>query len=159
MELACYFEQGGVGVGRQEFYRILLGLKMLIRENTSLQSVRFWGESLQDCIDSSNIIMNQRLCVSPMDMKHGVKIHSYIHEKSSAAVPKEGRSTLDSCFGLLALISRVQHMYIHIYVHVAPLYNTRCIYCSPSLERHPDQQPLHVHNHFITLCACAAGVK
>lgn len=45
MEIAHFFEQGGVGVGREEFYRILLALKALLRENPTLQSVRFWGQS------------------------------------------------------------------------------------------------------------------
>lgn len=44
MEIAHFFEQGGVGVGREEFYRILLALKALLRENPTLQSVRFWGQ-------------------------------------------------------------------------------------------------------------------
>ena len=46
MEVAYFFEQGGVGLGRAETYRILLALKALLRENTALQSVRFWGESV-----------------------------------------------------------------------------------------------------------------
>lgn len=45
MEIAYFFEQGGVGVSREEFYRILFALKALLRENTTLQSVRFWGQS------------------------------------------------------------------------------------------------------------------
>ena len=44
MEIAHFFEQGGVGVGREESCRILLSLKTLLRENTTLQSVRFWGQ-------------------------------------------------------------------------------------------------------------------
>ena len=44
MEIAHFFEQGGVGVGQEESYRILLSLKTLLRENTTLQSVRFWGQ-------------------------------------------------------------------------------------------------------------------
>ena len=44
MEVAGALEQGGVGLGREETFRILLALKALLRENTTLQSVRFWGE-------------------------------------------------------------------------------------------------------------------
>ena len=50
MEVAYFFEQGGVGLGRAETYRILLALKALLRENTALQSVRFWGKSVSDCV-------------------------------------------------------------------------------------------------------------
>ena len=46
MEIAAAFEQGGVGLGREEFYRILLSLKALLRENNTLQSLRFWGQSI-----------------------------------------------------------------------------------------------------------------
>ena len=33
-----------IGVGREECFRILLALKTLLKENPTLQSVRFWGE-------------------------------------------------------------------------------------------------------------------
>ena len=45
MEVAGALEQGGVGLGREENFRILLALRALLRENTTLQSVRFWGET------------------------------------------------------------------------------------------------------------------
>ena len=43
MEVAGALEQGGVGLGREETFRILLALRALLRENNTLQSVRFWG--------------------------------------------------------------------------------------------------------------------
>lgn len=45
MDLAFYFEQGGVGLGREETYRIFLALKHLV-EQYPLQTVRFWGKIL-----------------------------------------------------------------------------------------------------------------
>ena len=44
MEVAGALEQGGVGLGKEETFRILLALRALLREHTTLQSVRFWGE-------------------------------------------------------------------------------------------------------------------
>ena len=44
MEVSGVLEQGGVGLGREETFRVLLALKALLREHTTLQSVRFWGE-------------------------------------------------------------------------------------------------------------------
>ena len=48
IEIFAAFEEGGVGLGREETYRILLSLKALLRENTTLQSVRFWGQLRHD---------------------------------------------------------------------------------------------------------------
>jgi len=43
MDLAFYFEQAGVGLSREETYRIFLALKELV-DNHPLQSVKFWGK-------------------------------------------------------------------------------------------------------------------
>ena len=45
MELAFYFEQTGVGLGREELMRVWLGMKHLV-ERYPLQTVRFWGKVL-----------------------------------------------------------------------------------------------------------------
>ena len=42
LELIGYFEQGGVGIGETEAFRIFLALKQLT-EVQKLQSVRLWG--------------------------------------------------------------------------------------------------------------------
>ena len=47
MELANYFEQAGVGIGREESFRIFLALKILI-DTQPIRTCRFWGKhSLQ----------------------------------------------------------------------------------------------------------------
>lgn len=43
LELSYYFEQAGVGIGREETYRIWLALKQLV-EKYALESIRFWGK-------------------------------------------------------------------------------------------------------------------
>ena len=45
MDTAHYFELAGVGLGREETFRIFLALKNLVDTHT-LQSVRFWGKVL-----------------------------------------------------------------------------------------------------------------
>ena len=45
MEHAFYFEQAGLGFGREETYRVFLALKQLV-DTYPLQTVRFWGKSL-----------------------------------------------------------------------------------------------------------------
>lgn len=45
MDTAHYFEQAGLGLGREETFRIFLALKKLVDTHT-LQSVRFWGKIL-----------------------------------------------------------------------------------------------------------------
>ena len=45
MDTAHYFELAGVGLGREETFRIFLALKNLVDTHT-LQSVRFWGKIL-----------------------------------------------------------------------------------------------------------------
>ena len=42
MELAFFFEQAGVGLAREELYRIFLALRQLVF-SYPLTSVRFWG--------------------------------------------------------------------------------------------------------------------
>lgn len=42
-ELSYYFEQAGVGVGREETFRVLLALKQLVDKH-QLEQVRFWGK-------------------------------------------------------------------------------------------------------------------
>ena len=43
LELSYLFEQAGVGLGREETYRIWLSLKQLV-DKYLLESVRFWGK-------------------------------------------------------------------------------------------------------------------
>lgn len=43
MELANYFEQAGVGIGREETFRIFLALKILI-DTQPIRTCRFWGK-------------------------------------------------------------------------------------------------------------------
>lgn len=43
MELNYYFEQAGVGLGREETFRIWLSLKQLVDKH-ALESIRFWGK-------------------------------------------------------------------------------------------------------------------
>ena len=43
MDISYYFEQAGVGLGREETFKIFLALKNLVDTHT-LQNVRFWGK-------------------------------------------------------------------------------------------------------------------
>ncbi|KAL9952056.1 hypothetical protein ACROYT_G039256 [Oculina patagonica] len=43
MELANYFEQAGVGIGREETFRVFLALKLLI-DTQPIRTCRFWGK-------------------------------------------------------------------------------------------------------------------
>ena len=43
MENAYFFEQAGIGVGREEMFRIFLALKQLT-DAYQLKSCRFWGK-------------------------------------------------------------------------------------------------------------------
>ncbi|XP_035688014.1 radial spoke head protein 4 homolog A-like [Branchiostoma floridae] len=45
MELSYYFEQAGIGLSREECFRIFLALKQLV-DTRPLQTVRFWGKVL-----------------------------------------------------------------------------------------------------------------
>ena len=42
MNLTFYFEQAGVGLSREEMFRVFLALKQLV-DTKPLQMVRFWG--------------------------------------------------------------------------------------------------------------------
>ena len=42
-ELNFYFEQAGIGLGREETFRVWLSLKSLI-DKYPLESIRFWGK-------------------------------------------------------------------------------------------------------------------
>jgi radial spoke head protein 4A len=42
-ELSYYFEQAGVGLGREETFRVWLAMKQLV-ERYPLESIRFWGK-------------------------------------------------------------------------------------------------------------------
>lgn len=42
MNLTFYFEQAGIGLSREEMFRIFLSLKQLV-DTKPLQMVRFWG--------------------------------------------------------------------------------------------------------------------
>lgn len=44
MELANYFEQAGIGIGREEIFRMFLSLKILI-DTYPIRTCRFWGKS------------------------------------------------------------------------------------------------------------------
>ena len=44
MELANYFEQAGIGIGREETFRIFLALKILI-DSQPITTCRFWGKN------------------------------------------------------------------------------------------------------------------
>lgn len=43
MNLTFYFEQAGVGLSREEMFRVFLALKQLV-DTKPLQMVRFWGK-------------------------------------------------------------------------------------------------------------------
>lgn len=43
IELSYFFEQSGVGIGREETFRVWLALKQLV-EKYPLESIRFWGK-------------------------------------------------------------------------------------------------------------------
>lgn len=43
LELANYFEQAGVGLGKEETFRMWLAMKQLV-ERYPLESIRFWGK-------------------------------------------------------------------------------------------------------------------
>ncbi len=43
MELMYFFEQAGVGLGREEMFRVWLALKQLV-DRYPLDTVRFWGK-------------------------------------------------------------------------------------------------------------------
>lgn len=62
MELSAVLEQGGVGLGREESFRILLALRALLREQDTLQSVRFWGELLYSTYTTHVICMYYYIC-------------------------------------------------------------------------------------------------
>ena len=47
LEHAYHFEQAGVGIGREETYRIFLAVKQLA-DAYPLQTCRFWGK--QECL-------------------------------------------------------------------------------------------------------------
>lgn len=42
MNLVFYFEQAGIGLSREEMFRVFLALKQLV-DSKPLQMVRFWG--------------------------------------------------------------------------------------------------------------------
>ena len=43
MNLNFYFEQAGIGLSREEMFRVFLALKQLV-DTKPLQMVRFWGK-------------------------------------------------------------------------------------------------------------------
>lgn len=43
LELNYFFEQAGVGLGREETFRVWLALKQLV-DKYPLESIRFWGK-------------------------------------------------------------------------------------------------------------------
>lgn len=47
MNLTFYFEQAGVGLSREEMFRLFLALKQLV-DSKPLQMVRFWGKKLSN---------------------------------------------------------------------------------------------------------------
>jgi radial spoke head protein 4A len=46
MNLEFYFEQAGIGLSREEMFRVFLALKQLV-DSKPLQSVRFWGKCIK----------------------------------------------------------------------------------------------------------------
>ena len=42
-ELAYFFEQAGIGLGKEETFRVWLAMKQLV-ERYPLESIRFWGK-------------------------------------------------------------------------------------------------------------------
>ena len=42
MNLNFYFEQAGVGLSREELFRVFLAVKQLV-DSKPLQTIRFWG--------------------------------------------------------------------------------------------------------------------
>lgn len=47
MNLTFYFEQAGVGLSREEMFRVFLALKQLV-DTKPLQMVRFWGKDIDN---------------------------------------------------------------------------------------------------------------
>ena len=45
MNLTFYFEQAGIGLSREEMFRVFLALKQLV-DTKPLQMVRFWGRKI-----------------------------------------------------------------------------------------------------------------
>ena len=45
MNLSFYFEQAGIGLSREEMFRVFLALKQLV-DTKPLQMVRFWGKKI-----------------------------------------------------------------------------------------------------------------
>ena len=45
MNLTFYFEQAGIGLSREEMFRVFLALKQLV-DTKPLQMVRFWGREI-----------------------------------------------------------------------------------------------------------------
>ena len=45
MNLTFYFEQAGIGLSREEMFRVFLALKQLV-DTKPLQMVRFWGRNI-----------------------------------------------------------------------------------------------------------------
>lgn len=43
MEIAQFFEDNSIGLGREETFRIFLSLKQLAETQPILKSIRFWG--------------------------------------------------------------------------------------------------------------------
>ncbi|XP_067943457.1 radial spoke head protein 4 homolog A-like [Watersipora subatra] len=61
MELSYYFEQAGVGMNREEFFKIWLALKQLV-DTHPLEHVRFWGKILGT---------EQNYYVAEVEFRHG----------------------------------------------------------------------------------------
>ena len=45
MNVTFYFEQAGIGLSREEMFRVFLALKQLV-DTKPLQMVRFWGRNI-----------------------------------------------------------------------------------------------------------------
>ena len=68
MELANYFEQAGVGIGREETFRIFLALKILI-DTQPIRTCRFWGKDNDEFSSFNKKIINELL--SGMSLRAG----------------------------------------------------------------------------------------
>lgn len=60
MNLMFYFEQAGIGFGREESYRIYLALKQVV-DNHPVQKIRLWGNffDVVRCIVNNCFIFKQ----------------------------------------------------------------------------------------------------
>ena len=71
MELANSFEQAGVGLSREESYRIFLALKQLVDTNP-IRTCRFWGEDPAARSSTRILMCNSKIQRQILLRKHTV---------------------------------------------------------------------------------------